>query len=209
MKSQHGSIALNVLLVLLLLVIGILIYLLAGARAPQAIRVTGVESPTMPTTSAAPTTQPRGTQFTDGLGRANSATEYPLDETGAGVARVEVFKRDINNDGQIDRITKRRVENGTDHFYDEYTIELANGNKYIDITPDNFRTIEGADCALQRLRFIFNPQFQVIKISRPWQDSWTNPTAAVKTTYALRGGQMQEIKSQNMKAVCNVADLFD
>lgn len=205
MNSQRGSIAFNVLLFMLLVVIGVLIYLLSAGHAPKTGRVIGVAA----TPSAMPTQTVRVTaRYSDGLGEADESTEYPLDDFGEGIAKTSIYNRDINGDGYTDRITRTRHENGTDHFYEDYKIEINVAGNYTDITPENFRTIEGADCALQKLRFIFQPEFQVIKISRPWQDSWDTPTMATKTVYSLTGDQLRPISTENLKVICNVADLL-
>ena len=119
-----------------------------------------------------------------------------------------MFRRDINNDGRPDRITRRRVENGTAHFTYEYTIELNIDDEFVDITPDGFNTVEGAQCALGKLRFVFTPAFQVIKISRPWNETWTTPTPAKKDTFSIIQNQIHHIDSAAMPTVCDVAELF-
>ena len=147
-------------------------------------------------------------EFNDGLVRPDTVSVGTLDEYGAGVARTEIFTRDINGDGRNDRITRRRIENGTDHFYYDYKIELNTKNGFINITPDALRTTEGVECALTKLRFIFTPNFRVEKISRDWRDTWVTPTTAYKTIYTLRGTELNAGMPQQMRDVCNVADLF-
>ncbi len=116
--------------------------------------------------------------------------------------------RDINGDGHADRITRTRIENGTDHYYDDYKIELYDGTNYRDVTPKDMRTIESADCALQRFQFVFRPTFHIIKISRPWRDTWTTPTMATRTTYRINGNEIRSGETMPVKEICNVADLF-
>lgn len=209
--NQRGSIAVNIILILLLAVIAVLIYLMAGNDGTRHGRTIGTQTPMheIPRRAniSAPGTSANGS-FDDGLGRATTSTEYPLDDFGAGLARVDVFRHDINNDGLADRITRSRHENGTDHFTYEYKIELNTGNGYKDITPEGFTTVEGAQCALQKLRFVFTPGFGVIKISRPWQDTWITPTIATRDTFSIIKDNIHKIESQTLTSVCDVAELF-
>lgn len=202
MKNPNGGIAVNILAMTLVISVGVLIYAMVHTKNTET-------DTNVPHTEYIPKTitTARGT-FSDGLGRANATTQYPLDEFGAGIASVEIFNRDINGDGAADRITRTRHENGSAHFYHEYKIELNDNGRFIDITPDNFRTIEGGDCALQRLQFIFAPKFTVIKISRPWQESWTTPTMAEKTEYNISKNSLRPIRTTQMGQICDVASLF-
>ena len=150
----------------------------------------------------------RAITFNDGLGKTKDKIGYKPDETGTGVTRIETFSFDINSDGQDDKITRIRHENGTAHFWDEYTIEINENNRFRTITTDDFRTINGADCALQKLKFVFKPKFQVIKISRPWVDSWTTPSMATQTTYELINNKMVMVETKKLSSVCDVTDLF-
>ncbi len=147
-------------------------------------------------------------EFDDGLRNPISQEEFPLDEYGEGVANIDVFRPDINGDGRADIITRTRNENGTAHFYYDYLVQLNTDNGLIDITPDGFRTTEGAECALQKLRFIFIPSFQIIKIGREWQETWTTPTIAKKTIYKIDGNAMKISSVEQMKKICNVSELF-
>lgn len=147
-------------------------------------------------------------EFDDGLRNPVSQRQLPLDEFDEGIASIDVFQPDINGDGRADTITRNRNENGTAHFYYDYKVQLNTGNGLIDITPDGFRTTEGADCALQKLRFVFIPGFQVIKIGRDWQESWTTPTMAKKTIYKIDGNAMKISSTEQMKKICNVSELF-
>ncbi len=206
-SNQSGSMVLNILLIIMFIIIGVLIYILAGGPIPKFGNVTGVQSPQMPTGSDAALIQnPR--VFSDGLENPDFSEQYQLDEFGAGVSERDIFDRDIDGDGRRDRITRTRHENGTPHFYYEYKIELNKNGEFIDITPDGFRTTEGAECALQKLQFVFQPTFQVIKISRDWSESWDTPTMANRTVYEINNGQMPPGATTPLKVVCNVADLF-
>lgn len=146
--------------------------------------------------------------FDDGLHNPTTVKTFPLDETGAGLAISEIFEMDINNDGRKDIITKNRYENGTAHFYYEYKIELKLNNKFVNITPENFKTSEGAECSLQKFRFIQKPNFKIIKISRNWEESWTNPTVATRYFYILRNNEIKEISSKQLIKTDDVSDLF-
>ncbi len=210
MKQQRGSVALNILLIIMLIIIGVLIYLLARGDKAQTGQTFGINSPdaaqvtdeqNRPVTTAA--------EFTDGLGSPNTSFGTDLDEMGAGIASTDIFDRDINGDGRPDRITRTRIENGTSHYYYEYKIELNNGAQYIDITPPEFRTVEGADCALKKIQFVFEPDFSAIVISRPLRDTWTTPTRATKTTYAISGGKMNISSTAQLKTICDVTQLFE
>lgn len=205
-KEQSGNIVLNILLIIMFLIIAFLIYILAGGKVPKISSTSGIQSPDMPTqnVNAAQT----GGAFSDGLNNPSFSDQYPLDEFGAGIAEKDIFDVDINGDGKNDRITRTRNENGTSHFYYQYKIELNKNGTFTDITPSGFRTTEGAECALQKLQFRFSPVFEVIKISRKWQDSWDTPTLATKTTYKFNDGQLEQVSSQQMKSICDVTDLF-
>jgi len=207
MNTQRGSIGFNIMFAIMLVAIGIMLYILLGGKNPFAPSPNTIVSPAGIVDDAAPSRDANG-EFNDGLGAPDAATTGELDEYGAGIAAIDVFNRDINSDGRIDRITRTRVENGTDHFYYEYKLELNTKNGYTDITPDGFRTTEGAECALRKLRFVFRPAFRVDTISREWSDTWITPTMATKTTYTFRHGELNASDAAQMRVVCDVADLF-
>jgi hypothetical protein len=108
----------------------------------------------------------------------------------------------------MDKITKTHNENGTAHFWDDYKIELNKNGTWRNITPKGLRTTQGSECALQKVQFKFSPVFQVIKISRPWVESWTNPSTATKTVYTLKDDKLQVTSTEKMKTVCDVTELF-
>ncbi len=199
-QNQRGSITTNILLALMLVAIGVLVFLLTRRDSDHVGQTRGLD--------AVPVVQRGVTGFQDGLQNPNAASKQPLDEYGAGTESIEVFNRDINNDKIPDRITRRRIENGTAHFYYDYKVELNNGKYYTNITPSTLRTTEGAECALTKLQFIFEPEFQIIKISRPWQESWSTPTMARKTVYTLKDNVMHTGPTTNLRVVCDVAELF-
>ncbi len=207
-KYQSGNIALNILLIVMFIIIAGLIYILAGGEIPKfSQKPSGVASPNMPAQQVKSTQS--NDSFSDGLINPSFSEKYELDDFGEGISEKEIFDVDINRDGKQDRITRTRNENGTSHFYYQYKIELNQNGTFVDITPDGFRTTEGAECALQKLQFKFTPDFQVIKISRDWETSWDTPTMAKKTTYTFNKGQLIPIESnKSMKVICNVEDLF-
>ncbi|MDR1826607.1 MAG: hypothetical protein LBQ49_02855 [Rickettsiales bacterium] len=137
--------------------------------------------------------------FDDGLSDPTSKTEGQLDDTGAGIAGVETFNHAPNME-----ITRTRVEDGRAHGYYEYKITLDGR----DITPDEFRTIEGADCMLQKFKFSFAPEFSITKISRPWEETWLTPTMAEKTVYILDDGELKASEPEELKQICDVTELF-
>ncbi len=199
-----------VLIVIVFLILGFMAYTFMTNRSPKS------DTQTTPYIETEQASAPRRAQphdagnypFDDGLKNPGSTTEYKLDEFGAGIASRDMWNIDINNDGLRDRITRDHIENGTDHYYDEYKIELNTSAGFIDITPAGFRTVEGADCALQKLRFTLAPSFQVTKISREWSETWDTPTPAVRTVYKLVGDELQTISSRQLRTICNVSDLF-
>lgn len=204
MDSERGSIVLNVLLVIMIgLIIG-LGYLLWQQNSHTEIHVYGTDT-------AQPAQQDtHNGEFTDGLGHADSTTQFTLDETDTGIASIEVFYVNINNDNITDRISRTHHENGTAHAWDEYKIELGrNGDGWRDITPDGFRTTQGAECALQKIQFIFQPKFRVIKISRPWDTAWDVPSMAKRTEYIMKNDTLIAEKSTDIGIVCDVAELFN
>lgn len=212
-QQQSGNVLLNVLLILMFIIIAVLIYILAGGPMPTFTKTpAGVQSPEMQFSDnknldvviAANTGE-----FSDGLTNPDFSEQYQLDEFGTGVTERDIFDIDINNDGRRDRITRTRNENGTAHFYYQYTIELNNNGDFVDITPDGFRTVEGAECALQKLQFVFRPEFRVIKISRDWDKSWDTPTPATRTVYTISNNQISAETSTPLKTICDVTDLFE
>jgi len=102
------------------------------------------------------------------------------------------------------KITRTWNEGDAAHGYFDYKITFGGR----DITPADFRTIEGADCALQKFRFSFSPVFSVVKISRPWEESWVNPTMAVRTEYRMQNGVLTAFAPVQLREVCDVGELF-
>ena len=208
--SQRGGIGLNIITAILAVVIGVLIFTLMRDAPTRTNKTIGIDSPATSTTTRHPITpQERlDMEFDDGLGESDSSTTYPLDEWGAGLFQVDVFIRDINNDGRPDKITRSQIETGTAHFSYEYRIEINTPDGMIDITPENFKTVEGADCSLQKLRFVFSPSFGIVKISRPWQETWTTPTMATRDIYSIVNDDIHHLSSNEMGVVCDVMELF-
>ncbi len=148
------------------------------------------------------------TGFSDGLDTPDSTTTYTPDEFGEGITEKSVYYIDINGDGLLDRITRKLFSTASAHSYYEYNIELKQDDKYVDITPYNFRTINGADCDLQRIQFSFKPQFKITLIYREMGDTWNQPTMANKKTFKLSNNKIKEINEKQMQPICDVKDLF-
>ena len=120
-----------------------------------------------------------------------------------------IYYVDINKDGTKDKITKTFIETGNAHAYYEYKIELKSGDKYVDITPQNFRTTNGASCDLQQIKFSFKPKFKVTIISRGMGDLWNTPTMAYKQTFTLSSdNKMRASQKTQMRSICDVKELF-
>lgn len=208
--SSRGSVALNAVLIVVLVIIAAIIYKLAGLSRPEIPTQSGygIESVSRETTKTV-TRHETVAEFSDGLTNPTSSTNFAPDELGAGTTNISVFERDLNGDGRDDRITRTHVETGTAHDYDEYKIEINRGNgEYVDVTPNDFRTVRSADCALSKLRFDFAPRFRVIKIARPLGDTWDTPTPAVRMVYAITNDAMAPVGTGDAGTVCDVTQLF-
>ena len=206
MKSQRGGTLVNVLLILMLVGVCALLFMLLKGDFNKSGTTIAQSSPTI--TQHAPGNASVSGQFTDGLGTPDVITHGALDEFGAGVESIAEFNRDINNDKKTDRITRTHIATGNAHDYDEYKIELNKNGTMQDITPKGFRTTHGADCALRLIQFHFEPVFGATVISRPFKDTWDTPSVATKTEYKLENNQITNNPSTQMKAVCDVKDLF-
>ena len=147
-------------------------------------------------------------EFSDGLTNPDSVTQYPLDEFGMGTSEKSIYYIDVNKDNKPDRITKTFVETGNAHSYYEYKIELNQNGKFVDITPENFRTVNGADCDLQQIQFVFKPKFKVVLISRELGDTWNDTTAAQKQTFQISENKLQKTETKTLRKVCDVKELF-
>ena len=222
-----------VLWLLLLIVLGLAVWVLFYRNAgvtDESLAVRrginlGLASEQNNETTAPENLQP---EFDDGLGTPTSVENFDFDENEPeSLVSVETFEYDINGDALPDQIIRSRYENGTAHWHYEYQVNLNLGLTYTDITPDGFRTIEGADCSLQKLRFVFNsppagestalpsvggkkiPYFQVIKIGRIWDETWDTATPATKTVYELNDDdELSATSTQNLPTVCDVRELF-
>jgi len=149
-----------------------------------------------------------GSEFTDGLENPVSVHNFEPDEFGEGVVEVATFSYDIDEDGRPDRISRARRETGTAHFQYIYKVELNNGEKMVNITPKDFFTVEGAECAHQKIQFSFKPDFSITKISRPMGEDWDTPTQSTKTVYTLWNNNLHVATTSEYKTVCDVAELF-
>lgn len=148
-------------------------------------------------------------KFSDGLHNADSITRYDLDEFDIGVSEKSIYYVDINQDGIKDRITKTFTQTGNAHSYYSYKIELKKGDTYIDITPNNLRTTNGASCDLQQIQFIFQPTFKITIISRELGDTWPTPTMAYRQEYGLtKENKLTSSTRQKIRPICDVKELF-
>jgi len=146
--------------------------------------------------------------FSDGLTNPDSVTKYQLDEFDVGVSEKNIYYADINHDNKPDRITRTFTETGNAHSYYEYKIELNQDGKYIDITPENFRTVSGADCDLQLIQFVFRPQFRIILISRDMGETWIDATLAKKQVFQISENKLKQTETKILRKVCDVKNLF-
>ncbi len=149
-----------------------------------------------------------GADFTDGLENPVSMHNFQPDEFGEGVVEVATFSYDIDGDGRPDRISRARRETGTAHFQYIYKVELNNGEKMLNITPKDLFTVEGTECAHQKIQFSFKPDFSITKISRPMGEDWDTPTQSTKTIYTLWNNKLHIAETSEYKTVCDVAELF-
>ncbi len=146
--------------------------------------------------------------FSDGLKDPDSVTKYQLDKYGTGISEKSIFYIDINRDKINDRITKTFVETGNAHSYYQYKIELNIDGKFVDITPNNFRTTNGDVCDLQQIQFVFKPTFKVILIYRELAETWDTPTVARKQVFKISGNKLKSDGTQSLRSVCDIKELF-
>ncbi len=194
------------ILILIVLILAVIVAMMFIWRMPSKEQIDTATSDAG--TRSRPVQNLSSNEFDDGLGTPTRIQRYKLDEFGAGVAERAEFEYDINNDGRPDLITRTRNETGTVHFEYVYKIELNDGEKLNDITPDGFYTIEGSDCARQKLQFSFEPDFSVTKIFRPLGDEWDTPTASQKQVFSIWNNRMHVVTDIEYKTVCDVSELF-
>ena len=197
MEKNNGWI--KIIIIVALIVIGVVVFYKLIEPHPE-IQPVYIEEPIIETTG--------GANFTDGLENPVSVRNFAPDEFGAGVVEVATFSYDIDGDGRPDKISRARRETGTAHFQYIYKVELNNGEKLINITPKDFFTVEGAECAHQKIQFSFKPDFSITKISRPMGEDWNTPTQSTKTVYTLWNNNLHIAETSEYKTVCDVAELF-
>lgn len=146
--------------------------------------------------------------FSDGLNNPDSITTYELDEFGSGIAQKQVFYIDINQDDIKDRITKTLYETGNSHSYYEYKIEIKDQNKYVNITPNNIKTVNGEKCDLQQIQFSFKPSLKINVMYRELGNTWNEPTMAYLKTFSLQNNKLVESAPKKMRSICDVKELF-
>ena len=197
MEKNNGWI--KIIIIVALIIIGVVVFYKLIEPHPE-IQPVYIEEPIIETTG--------GANFTDGLENPESVRNFAPDEFGAGVVEVATFSYDIDGDGRPDKISRARRETGTAHFQYIYKVELNNGEKLINITPKDFFTVEGAECAHQKIQFSFKPDFSIVKISRPMGEDWNTPTQSTKTVYTLWNNNLHIAETSEYKTVCDVAELF-
>lgn len=147
-------------------------------------------------------------KFNDGLPNSDTTVTYPLDEYKMGISEKSIFEIDINKDTKIDRITREFHETGNAHSYYTYKIELNNGGRFTDITPEDFQTINGDTCDLKLIRFSFVPKFTATIIYRDLGNTWEEPTEAYKQSFYLSKDKLVTSEKTILKPVCDVKELF-
>ena len=197
MEKNNGWI--KIIIVVALIVIGVFVFYKLIEPHPE-IKPVYIGEPIIETTG--------GADFTDGLEKPTLVRTFEPDEFGEGVVEIATFSYDIDGDGRPDKISRARRETGTAHFQYIYKIELNNGEKMVDITPKDFFTVEGAECAHQKIQFSFKPDFSITKISRPMGEDWNTPTQSTKTVYTLWNNKLHIAETSEYKTVCDVAELF-
>lgn len=189
------------LLILVVIVAILVMFLLSNSKEPS-------HEATVEDQEKIITTQHISGVFSDGLTKQTNIKRSEPDQFGVGITEIATYKYDINQDGRPDKIIRMRKENGTAHFQYVYKVFLNDGTTLVDITPKDFFTIEGVECALQKIQFSFEPDFSVTKISRPLGDNWNTPTRSTKTVYSLWSDKMHTVSEITYKTVCDVSDLF-
>lgn len=197
MEKNNGWI--KIIIIVALIAIGVLVFY-KFSKPRTKIASIDIEKQIVETTG--------GADFTDGLSNPESVRNFAPDEFGAGVVEVATFSYDIDGDGRPDKISRARRETGTAHFQYIYKVELNDGEKLINITPKDFFTVEGAECAHQKIQFSFKPDFSITKISRPMGEDWNTPTQSTKTVYTLWNNNLHIAETSEYKTVCDVAELF-
>ncbi len=182
--------------IIILCVLGVIFYNVYSKQSPKSINI--VDEYPMETENS----------FSDGLKNPSSVSTYTLDDDDVGITEKSTYLIDINGDNKKDRITKSFFDNGNAHSYYEYKIELNKNGKYVDITPNNLRTVNGADCDLQQVKFVFNPEFKVIMIYRNMGDTWVDPTMAKRRMYSFDNGKLNASADKDLRVVCDVKELF-
>lgn len=194
-----------ILLLILVVVVAILVIILLPGNKDKTPHDTDVAIDTSERTIPV---QNRSGDFSDGLANPTTVNRSSPDEFGVGVTEIAEYTYDINQDGRPDKIVRTRKETGTAHFQYIYKILLNSETGLVDITPKDFFTIEGTECALQKIQFSFEPDFFVTKISRPLGNNWYAPTQSTKTVYSLWANKMRTVSEIVYKTVCDVSELF-
>ncbi|MBO4582725.1 MAG: hypothetical protein J5714_01550 [Alphaproteobacteria bacterium] len=195
MEKNNGWI--KIVIVIFLVAVGIFVFY--KLKKPNVITI-DVDEPTIEIVE--------DTEFSDGLSNPVSVHTFEPNEFGEGVVEVATFSYDLDQDGHPDKISRARRETGTAHFQYIYKVELNDGQKLVNITPKDLFTVEGAECAHQKIQFSFKPDFSITKISRPMGEDWNTPTQSTKTVYALWNNGLRVVTTSEYKTACDVAELF-
>lgn len=111
--------------------------------------------------------------------------------------------------GVLFEVNKRRIEDKmTAHGYDSFEVKVNIGGEWVDLTLDNFRTIEGADCFVQDFIFHKDP-FKIIRREREFGDSWIDAKPTFIITYGFDKEEKKLIQVNYTKhnTACDVRKL--
>ena len=197
MEKNNGWI--KIVIIAALVAVGVFVFYKLKKNSPDVTQIY-IDEPIITTIENA--------EFSDGLSNPVSVHTFEPNEFGEGVVEVATFSYDLDQDGRPDKISRARRETGTAHFQYIYKVELNDGQKMVNITPKDLFTVEGAECAHQKIQFSFKPDFSITKISRPMGEDWNTPTQSTKTVYALWNNGLRVVTTSEYKTACDVAELF-
>lgn len=140
--------------------------------------------------------------FSDGLPPPHKTKTFDLSDNQYGIAQIDTFFIDINNNGKPDTIIRERFVTGTAHAYTTYKITLDNG-----IQLANLKTHEGADCVLTAYKFYFNP-FTVLKAYRTVKNDYVEPTKAKLEKLKIINDKLEKTSEKNRSPICDVRYLL-
>ncbi|MDR0967912.1 MAG: hypothetical protein LBL75_03780 [Rickettsiales bacterium] len=153
----------------------------------------------------APETNPN---FTDNLPTPTTDENFDWGTRDDNVMEIQTFSLDINGDGALDLITKTRYASAKLPDFWEYTIQLNDGDKLYDITPDYMTTAPGLDCDQAQIQFSFSPVFSIKSIWRVSDSDPDTPTMAYEKIYKLIDNKLVADAPRDLRPVCDVRILF-